>query len=412
MIISYKIRIYPNKTQEHIINRTCGACRKMYNDYLGYNRQIYEEENRFVSGYEFSKKLTKWKKEEKYVWLNEISSKAIKNSIMNADTAFRRFFKGITGFPRFKSKKDLVQSYFFIGDNVRFSHNKVVLPILGITRIKENNYVPDDRRVIGGTIVKEANKYFAVFRVDMEKEEISNTYYNTNYGGYGLDIGIKNYLTISDIHYNSYYIESFLKDKKIVYYEEKINHLKRVISNKMEINYGRLLNEFMDVKHRVPEEKEKNKLKGESHSNKCRHVQDKINRYQVKITNYKNDKIRNLVSNLVKLKPEYITVESLSVKELLENDESKTLHDHIQKSKFGYFFDNLKFKCKINDIELRLADKYFASSKKCYNCGNKKKNLKLSDRVYRCDICGIEIDRDENASINLVDLKKYTVYSG
>ena len=120
---AFKYRIYPNKTQESIIKRTCGACRWIYNQYLGYNKHIYETEKRFVSGYDFSKILTEMKKnDEKYMWLNEISSKAIKNSIMNADSAYRNFFNGKQGFPHFKSKKSPVQSYYFIGDNIKFTH--------------------------------------------------------------------------------------------------------------------------------------------------------------------------------------------------------------------------------------------------------------------------------------------------
>ena len=414
MYVSYKIRIYPNKSQEKTINRTCGACRWIYNKYINYNEEIYKETGKFVSGNDFSKIVTQLKKhDEKYKWLNEISQKAVRNSILNADEAYRRFFKRISKHPRFKSKKDPVQSYYFVPVLVKFKHNKVKLPILGNVRIKQNDYVPQDKHITRGTIVKEANKYYAVFCIDMKKEEIANTYYDTNYGGYGLDVGLKNYLTISDIHYNSYKFDSFLNDKKIVGYEEKIKYLKRIISNKMEMNYGRLLNEYMDNHHEEPSQEEKYRMKGKSYSNKCRHVQNKINKLNTKIKNYKNDRINKIVSILVKLKPSYITVETLAVSELLGNDAPKSLHDRIQKSKFGYFYEKLKFKCIVNDIELRMANKFFASSKKCSMCGTKKKDLKLTDRVFKCDnpLCNNVMDRDENASINLVELKKYTIYS-
>ena len=99
------------------------------------------------------------------------------------------------------------------------------------------------------------------------------------------------------------------------------------------------------------------------------------------------------------------------VKDMLENDGSTMLHKHIQDSKFYYFFEKLKSKCQIYNVQLRFADKYFASSKKCCICGHKKKNLKLSDRTYHCSECGHIVDRDVNASINLVDLNKYTIFN-
>lgn len=411
--MSYKIRIYPNRTQEQIINRTMGACRWIYNQYLGYNIEAYSRDKSFISGYDFSKILTQLKKNDKrFMWLNEISSKAIHESFMNADKAFKKFFKNKTGFPRFKSKKYPVQSYYFIGDNVKFKNKKVILPILGKIRITEINYMPRNKRVIGGTICKELNKYYAIFRMDMAKYELmnENVVDIPNYGGYGIDVGIKSYATISDRLDNSYTFKSFLNDTNIIKLEEKVRYFQRLISNKMEINYDKLRDKYL-LNHDIKDltDKTKNIMKGKSYSNTCKCIQKKISRIKKRINNIKVNYINNLVISLTKLKPEYITLETLDIKDMLENDSSTALHRHIQDSKFRYFFDHLIFKCKIYGIEIRRANKYFASSKLCHICGNKKNNLTLSGRVYKCDVCGNVIDRDINASLNLVNLKKYKI---
>ena len=115
----------------------------------------------------------------------------------------------------------------------------------------------------------------------------------------------------------------------------------------------------------------------------------------------------------MRTKPEYITIEDLSIKNMLENDASTELHKYIQDSKFRYFFDKTKFKSKIYRIQIRIADRFFASSKTCCICGWKNKNLKLSDIVFKCKGCNNVMDRDVNSSYNLLDLKKkyYTVYT-
>lgn len=440
MILSYKICIYPNVEQTRIIERTMGACRWIYNDFLRYNKELRDRGEKRVSGQKYSKKLTVWKQEnDKYSWLNEISSKAIHESFMDADEAYRRFRKGISGFPRFKSKKkNPVNSYFFVGDNVRFTGLKVVLPILGKVRITERHYVPQHLRVIGGTIKKENDKYYAIFRIERDEEDLKIIHDHTNIG-YGIDVGISKYATVISSEFKdkfneirsqypddmdidrSFIIEkvletdvcreydTFIHDPCIVQAEKKIKMFQEIISKKMEINYGVLLNKFLDTYHTEPTEKEKNKMKGISYSNRCDYIQKKINRLQEYIRNYKKNKIIDLVNELVRLKPAYFTIEDLSVKNLLENNAPKKLHVHIQDSKFRFFFAVLEYKSHINTIEVRQTDRYYASSKTCCMCERVNKKLKLSDRTFKCPYCGSVIPRDANAGINEVYAKEYEV---
>ena len=398
IIYSYKIRIYPNKEQISIINRTLGACRWIYNNYLFTSKEYYDKTGKFLSGYDYSKLLTHYKKTNPdYMWLKEISSKAIHEAFMDADEAFRRYFKGLNGFPKWKSKrKNPVNGYFFYGDyerqtNIKFKHNKVWIPILHWVRITENDYVPKDKHIIGGTIKKEGDKYYAVFRLYRDNRDYKYKKKDLELG-YGIDLGIKDFAIISNENDEIISIKSFLEDKKLIDYTNKIKELQKQISWKYEVN----------------------KKKGEvtKYSNNCRRLQNKINSYYRKIRNYKKNIIDNKVCTLVKLKPKYITIENLDIKGLLQKDEQgyRSLHKKIQDSMFRYFRKKLEEKSIFYNFELRVANKFFASSKICSICGYKKKDLKLSDRIYHCDNCGNIIGRDINAAINLVHLKKYSIY--
>lgn len=409
-----KIRIYPNKTQERLIQQTLGACRWIYNQYLGYNKERYAIDGSFTSGYSFSKIVTQLKKsDEKYYWLNEISSKAIKNSIMNAEKAFKNFFKGISRFPRFKSKKDPVNSFFFVKDSIHFNtgaKNIIKIPILKYVRITERHYLPNEEDITSGHVIYDHGKYFVSFKYQiLPKDKIVLS------DGIGIDIGVSKYLTIfrnPDTHYTE---ENFIFDERYKSIDEKIKRIQQIISNKMEINYKRLEAEYVNNHNKLPDDKTKNTMKGKSYdTSNIRKLQRKLTRLYFRRSNYAKDKVNKMVCMIAKAKPEYITIEDLQVKNMTANiknaeNNHHELHDYIQKSMFRYFRTRLEQKCCEYSIELRIADKYFASSKKCSNCGHKNKDLTLENRVYVCDKCGLFIDRDLNAAINLCNLKKYSV---
>lgn len=409
-----KIRIYPNKNQERIIKRTLGACRWIYNHYLGYNIDSYKKGYKLTTAYEFSKLINELKKyEDNYTWLNDISSKAIKDSIINAEKAFKRFFKGKSKYPRFKSKKDKVNSFFIIRDNIHFNTGKkniINLPILKKVRIRERSYLPDNSLLSSGRIILDHNKYYVSFIYQVEKihKEILTE-------GIGLDLGISKYLTIYRKDDKSYAKDNFIYDNKYKDLEEKIYNIQQVISNKANINYIRSLNEYMKTHEEQPDEKQENLMKRRSYAtSNIRKLQNKVTSLYIKKVNYSKDKVNKLVYMIAKTKPKYITIEDLQVKNMIANIKNKDnnhheLHRYIQDSMFRYFRTRLEQKCKEFNIELRIANKYFASSKKCSNCGNKKKDLTLEDRMYICPECGMIINRDLNAAINLCNLNKYKV---
>ena len=409
MIKVCKIRCYPNKSQVDKINDVLSGCRYISNLYIEYEIKRYESTGEFLSGYDFAKILTKLKKTvPRFSWLKGISTKALKNSILDTEKAFKSFFKKNSGFPKFKSRKRIKkESFFFIKDNIKYTDNKniIKIPILGKIRITEYDYLPELSSITSGRVVKDSDKYYLIFiyetsSIDLSKNEV----------GFGIDIGLKSYCTI----YNGskgYHIKHFKNDKKYKQIQRKIQKLQQVLSNKVEVNYYRKLNAYLDKNHEEPNEHYKNIMKGESYNTSgVRRIRKKINKLYDKLRNIRKDFIDKLVYKLVaRAKPAFITIEDLSISSMLQNDTDHPLHRYIAESAFYYFRTHITDKCHEYLTELRIARKYFASSKTCCMCGNKKKHLTLNDRVYRCDVCGNVIDRDENAAFNLHYTKKYSI---
>ena len=406
-----KLRIYPNKTQEMVINRTLGACRFIYNKYIEYNINYYKETGKFLTAYDFSKILTELKKTEEFSWLNEISSKALKDSIMSCEKSFKRFFKKKQARPpKFRSKKQPIQSYFFIKDSIHLNTGKkniIRIPILKNIRITERNYLPDEKLVTSGRIIKEGDKYYISFIYDTDIKEST-----IRSQGCGIDLGIEKFATIHYKTGDTMVIESFVNSNKFKEINEKIKYYQRLISQKAEINYGRLKNNYLDQHQdgKIPE-KSKNIMKGESYNtSQIQRLKKKISKLYKKKVNIAKDTILKLVDILVtRTKPRYITIEDLCIKNMIETEGFHDLHRLITESRWFFFKERLSQKCKEYNIELRIADKFFASSKTCSVCGKKHKDLKLSDRMFICPHCGYKVDRDINASINLCNTKKYSL---
>ena len=408
MIKSIKRRIYPNKTQLKIINDTLAACNFVKNKFLEYNLKNRDKGKKYTNGYEFSKIINKLKKEyDKYSWLDGINSKAIKDAIMSKDTAYEDFFDHKKGFPKFKSRKRMnKESYYFINEQHTYhvTKNSVVLPKLKKIRITNGDQLPDELSIISGRIVRHYDKYYVKFIYDDE--------YNDNKDiikrdiKLGIDLGIKEYAIIYDgeKHRHIKHFKDLATYKK---YYNRSKELQKVISKKVEYNYGKLLNEYLDEYHKEPSEKEKNELKGEAYnSSNIRKIFKKINKIKVKLTNIIDDFIKQLVNYLTAtIKPSKINIEDLDISSMLENDASRRLHRYEQESNFYKFKIHLINKCKEYGIKIRLVNTFYPSTKLCSNCGSIK-NMELPDRIYECDECGISMDRDENASINIYNCKR------
>lgn len=381
LLIAYKTEIKPTLEQIKKINQTIGVCRYIYNFYIAHNKGIYEKEKCFVTGYDFSK----WLNNEfipnnpEYSWIKEVSSKAVKQSIMNAEKAFKRFFKGLSKFPRFKKKvKQDVKCYFPKNNKLDWivERHKIKIPTLGYIRLKEKGYIPN--LVKSGTIEQKAGRYY--ISVICEVLELNNTSESTQ--GIGIDLGIKDFAIVSN---------------KIVYKNINKSYRVKKIEKKLKRQQKRLSRKYESLKQR--------KKKGEATRQNIHKQIVKVQNLHQKLTNIRNDYINKTVNEIVKTKPSYITIEDLNVNGMMKN---RHLSKAIAQQKFYEFRMKLTNKCNLNNIELRIVNKFYPSSKTCSCCGSVKKDLKLSDRIYKCE-CGFELDRDLNAAINLENAKIYKI---
>ena len=383
---SYKIEINPTQEQKTKIHQTIGVSRFVYNFYIARNKEIYEREGKFVSGMDFSKWLN-----NKYIpnnqemkWIKEVSSKATKQAIMNGDKAFRDFFKKAKGFPRFKKKKNQdVKAYFPKNNKTDWTleRHKVKIPTLGWVRLKEFGYIPVNSIVKSGTVSQKADRYYVSILVEENDKKV---YKSTN-EGVGIDLGVKEFVVCSD----GIKFKNINKTSTVKKIEKKLKREQRKLSRKYE-----------SLKIRNKKEKE-----GNVTSQNIQKQVVKVQKLHQRLANIRTDYINKIVSSIIKQKPSYITIEDLNVKGMMKN---KHLSKAIASQKFFEFKTKLTFKCKENHIELRIVDRFYPSSKTCSQCGKVKKDLKLSDRIYKCD-CGFTIDRDLNASINLKNAKEYKI---
>jgi len=407
VIKSIKLRIYPNKTQLKIINDTLGACNFVKNKYLEYNINNYKECKKFITGFDFINYVTKLKKEDsKYSWLKGISTQAIQEAIIAKDKAFISFFNKKKGFPKFKSRKRMnKESYYFIKDSIHYINKNIIkLPKLKRIRITNGNSLPYKNSIISGRIIRHYNKYYVLF---IYNEDNDNKDIIKNDIKLGIDLGVKDYATIYD-GYECHHYKHFKEYGTYKKYYDRIEKLQKVISKKVEYNYGKLLNEYLDKYHKEPSEIEKNIMKGKSYnSSNIRKVFNKINRIRVKLTNIIDNFIKQLVNKLIaRIKPSKINIEDLDISNMIEdNNTTHKLHGYIAESNFYKFRMHLINKCIEYGIKIRLIDTYYPSTQICSNCGHKNKHIRLIDRTYKCDECRMVMDRDENSAINIYNCK-------
>lgn len=383
---AYKIEIKPSNEQKNKINQTIGTARFIYNFYIAHNKEVYTQGGKFVSGMTFSK----WLNNEYIpnnpdkIWIKQVSSKATKQAIMNGDKAFKDFFKGETGFPKFKKKKDQnVKAYFPKNNKTDWTieRHRVKIPTLGWVRLKEFGYIPVNSIVKSGTVSRKADRYYVSILVEKDALEVSDNLKE----GIGIDLGIKNFAVCS----NGDTFKNINKTSIVKKLEKKLKREQRKLSRKYE-----------SLKVRNKKIKERRATR----QNINKQV-TKVQKIHQRLTNIRTDYINKTIYHLIEQKPSYITIEDLNVSGMMKN---KHLSKAIANQKFFEFKEKLTAKCKENNIELRIVDRFYPSSKTCSNCGFINKELKLKDRVYKCD-CGLYMDRDLNASINLKNAKKYKI---
>ena len=384
MYKAIKIELKLTKEQKIQVNKTIGTERFIYNEYIKYNKEQYELENKFVSAFDFSKYINNvyLPNNPDKKWIKDVSSKSVSQAMIYGEKAFKNFFKGLSGFPVFKKKGKNELGAYFVKNNKKdfeFYRHKIKIPTLKFVRVKEYGYIPKNANIKSGTISKIADRYFLSLIMEVE-DTVKET--NTNTKGLGVDLGIKDTAICSD----GRVFKNINKTKKVKKIKKKIKREQRKMSRSVEYSKSN--------KIKLKELKNFNKKKL------------KVQRLFYKLNCIRDDYNNKIVNEITRTKLKYITIENLKVSNMMKN---KHLSKAIQEQNFFSIRTKLINKCKEKNIELRLVDTFYPSSKTCSCCGEIKKDLKLNDRIYKCSNCGLEIDRDYNASINLEKAKIYKV---
>ena len=367
---AYKTEINPTEEQKCHIDQTFGSCRYVYNQYIAANQKAHKAGEKFITGYTFSKYLNNEFRVENpgCGWLLEVSSKALKASIMNAEKAFKNFFRTKQRFPKFKSKKDGRQSYTIVSNpgTIRAERHRVFLPKLKWVRLKEYGYIPSGVVISSVSVSFEAGRYYVSALVDEELSAPTELHDD----GMGVDLGLKSFAVTS----HGEVFENINKTRLVKRAERRIRKEQRRVSRK--IHKGEATKRRANLRKQI-----------------C-----KLRVAHKRVKNIRNDYIKKVASTLVKAKPKYIVLEDLNVAGMMKN---RHLSKAIQKQSFYTFRTVLTAMCEVAGIAMIIADRFFASSKLCSACGVKHAGLRLSDRTFSCPSCGFTMDRDLNAAVNL-----------
>ena len=383
MLKSFKTEINPTEEQKVKIRKTIGTCRFIYNFYLAHNKELYESGKKFMSSSQFRVWLNNeyLPSHPECSWIKEAYSKSVTQAVNNGQTAFEKFFDHKSAFPKFKKKGRSDVKIYFVRNNPKdclCERHRIKIPSLGWVRIKEKGYIPttkDGYVIKSGHVSIKADRYYVSVLIEIPDRRTANN----SSKGIGIDLGLKDFAIVS----NGKTYKNINKSAKLRKLEKKLIREQRSLSRKYE-----------------------NLKKGES--TQKRNIQKqrlKIQKLHHRIDNIRTDYINKIIAEIVKTKPSHITIEDLNVSGMMKN---KHLSKAVASQKFYEFKTKLLAKCRENGIELRIVDRWFPSSKTCHCCKSIKKDLKLSDRLFRCD-CGYIEDRDFNAALNLRDATTYEV---
>ena len=381
MIKSIKIRLYPNNKQITKLFQYAGCARFAYNWAIAKEQENYKQKNKFLSDNELRKEFTRLKKLPEYRWLNEVSNNVTKQAIKDACNAYKKFFKGQCKYPKFKSKKHSTPSFYQDTGKIQFTDTHVKVEEFSMSkrrnkqklnwiRLCEKERIPINCKYLNPRFTYDGLYWYV--SIGIEVDDNNNLPSND---GVGIDLGIKNLVVCSDG--NTY--KNINKTQKVKKLEKKKRRLQRSVSRKYCKN--KKGENYCKTSNIIKREKELLKI-------------------SKRLTNIRHDYLHQTTSEIIKRKPSFICIEDLNVSGMMKN---RHLSKAVQEQKFYEFRRQIEYKAKWNNIPIIIADRFFPSSKMCSCCGHIKKDLKLSDRIYKCG-CGNIINRDFQASLNL---KKY-----
>lgn len=378
MIKTIRVMLLPNNKQKTKLLQYANTARFAYNWALAREQENYKNDGKFISDCDLRKEFTQMKKADEYSWLNEISNNVTKQAIKDACNAYKRFFKGYSKFPKFKSRKYSTPSFY--QDNIKIQFTDTHVKVEGFStsrkknkqklnwiRLAEHNRIPTNAKYYNPRIKYDGINWYIT--VGVEYDDSFSVPLND---GIGIDLGIKDLAICSDG--NTY--ENINKTQKVKKIEKQKRRLQRSISHSYEKN--KKGKEYCKTNNVIKKEK----------------LLLKLNH---RLTNIHQNYLHQITSEIIKREPSFICIEDLNVKGMMKN---KHLSKAVQQQGFYEFRRQIGYKSMWNNIPVIIADRFFPSSKLCSCCGNIKKDLKLSDRIYKCE-CGNVIDRDYQAALNL-----------
>ena len=368
MIKSVKIRLLPTKEQELLMFKTIGCSRFAYNWALNRSNELYRLGEKYSMA-NIRKEFTQLKKQDEFKWLNEVSNTTMVESMRNLDKAFRLFFKKKSQYPKFKSKRKSKQSFYVRYDSLYFKNDVCNIEKIGKVKFKTNYNIPDCKYMNPYCSYDGKYWYLSFGFEHNENQVVLNKDLSI-----GIDLGVKDLAIVNVLDKP---IKNINKTKKVKKIKKRLKRLQRQVSRKYEAN--KCNNKFVKTNNIIKLEKQ-------------------IKLLHRKLSNIRNNHIHQATNKIVKLYPYRVVMEDLNISGMMKN---KHLSKAIQEQCLYEFIRQMKYKCEFNGIEFIQVDRFFPSSKKCSRCGEVKPNIKLKDRVYKCEYCGFEIDRDKNASINL-----------
>lgn len=392
MYLMKKIRLLPTVEQEKLFWKSAGVARWSYNFFLSYNQEKYNEyledntKKKFVSECDVRKYINNILKKTTHIWLQEVGNNVMKQGVKDASISLKRFFNKISNYPKYKSKKRSKPSFYVNYETLKRTPNGFRGERIGIVKTRESlPKIPKDQKYVNPRITYDGKFWYLSvgYRVKPRQVELTDE-------KIGIDLGLKDLAIVSNAD-NSYLkkYRNINKGYKIRLLEKRLKRVQRKLSRK-------ILNNIENYdENRVPTYIRPLK--------DCKNIQKQIhivrNLYR-KLTSVRNNYIHQVTTEIVKTKSSKIIIEDLNVSGMMKN---RHLSKSITDSKWYEFKRQILYKAELYGIEIVLADRFYPSSKTCSCCGNYKKDLKLKDRTYVCDECGLKIDRDINAAINLAN---------
>lgn len=379
IIKSFKIRLYPTREQENLMWRHIGACRFVWNYFLNLQEERYKSgEKKTMSGFDMMYLLPPMKKQEEFSWLRDIASNTLQRELNDLAKAYTDFFKKKAHHPKFKSRRTSKAS-FPTAYIIYFENNKVTIGKIGKVKYKTDFDLPQGKgfKFTNPRISNVCGKWMLSFGMECEPEQQTLKPISC-----GIDLGVKD-LAIAASAGEKTVVPNINKDQTVKAIERKIRHVQRSISRKYEASKART-GKFEKTRNI---EKEQEKLRTLYH----------------RLDGIRQNHIHQATHTFVSALPERIVMEDLNVSGMMKN---RHLSRAIASQGLAEFRRQITYKAEWNGIETVFADRFYPSSKTCSVCGNVKKNLKLSDRTYKCEVCGAVIDRDYNAALNLEKYKQ------